>query len=379
MQKNYVLDTNILFEDKDAIKHLINGEENKIYIPMAVLFELDKLKKEKPNLVKKALIQLEEYADKLCFLDTQISPPNKYDYDIVESASFLTDATIVSNDRILRFIANACYDVKAEEYLDGKPDKVYAEEYTGIWADEIPKVPGYYYNNGKLTNWKNEIVRADHIWGVVPATEAQKVFMSAMLDEDLEIISCNSGAGFGKTYLALATALYFTFEYKKYTNIKIVRPLVESGNRIGFLPGDVNEKINQYFLPVLDLISELNEMRGASKLFNENGSLNTKKCQLIPVNFLRGANFKNTVLIIDEAQNITRDELRTILTRCGRRCKVFILGDVNQVDNPILSKENNGLNWLVTKLHGSPNYFHCCLSGKNMRGSICETILRSGL
>jgi len=383
MRKTYVIDTNVLLEDENAIKNLRNGDENDIIIPIAVLYELDKLKKEKPRLVKSALLQLEEFADIIKFTDTELNVEEHVDTDILDSIIGSTvldeNAILVSNDRLMRFIANSVYDIKSEEYIRSKPSSVVAEEITGIHGEEVPEVPGYYYSEGKLRYYNNEVVPNYKVWGVTPKTEAQKALIASILNPGLDIISCSSGAGYGKTFLALACSLYLTFEQKKYKKIKICRPLVDSSEKIGFLPGDVNEKIQQYFYPVIDLLNELTEERAVSKLYKEDGSFNARKLELVPLNFLRGANFKNCILIIDEVQNISRTELRTILTRCGKNCKVILLGDVNQVDHPRLNKVNNGLNWLVDKLYGYDNYIHIALTGKNMRGKICETILSAGL
>ncbi len=372
MQKTYVLDTNVLLDDKDCIKNLINGDENLIYIPIAVLYELDKLKIDKPGIVKRAVNQLEEYKDSISFIDTDLDLSNHVDTDILESinnSNYLPENSIlVTNDRLMRIIAEAAYEIPAQEYIRSSPEKLLAEKQSERFG----------YNEGKLVFDEKEIYPGTY-WGVSAKTESQKMLMSVLLDKEIEVIAVNSNAGMGKTFVTLACALYMAFEKKMYRRIKITRPLVHSGQDIGFLPGDLKEKIMNYFYPVLDIISDLTEQRAVSKLYTEEGELNPRKIQLTPTNYLRGANFYNDFIIIDEAQNLSRDEIRTILTRCGKGCKVVLLGDINQVDASYLSKSNNALSWCVDKLNGNKSFVNLILEGKNQRGSICDMVINSGL
>jgi len=373
MTKTYVIDTNVLMEDVDAIKNLINGEENKIIIPLTVVYELDALKIKKPGLVKKALAQLKKYEDKIEIIG--IPEPNEHkDTEILESIcswiinSYMKDPILVSNDSMMRFIAEQMHNITAQPYLRSSPKVLKAEVATSRFG----------YTEGKLS-FDAEEVYVDTCWGVSPRTDSQKKLVHAILNPDIEVISVNSAAGMGKTFVTLACALYLAFEKKRFRRIKITRPLVNSGQDIGFLPGDLNEKIANYFYPVVDIITDLTEGRNVSKLYLENGELNPRKVQLTPTNYLRGANFYNDFLIIDEAQNLSRDEIRTVLTRCGKGCKVVLLGDINQVDASYLSTENNALAWCVDKLSPYNNYLHLTLEGKNQRGSICDMIINSGL
>ena len=195
----------------------------------------------------------------------------------------------------------------------------------------------------------------------------------------LDIVTVQSVAGMGKTFISLACAFHQVFQIKKFRKILIVRPTHTLGKELGYLPGNLDEKMSPYALPILDLIEILNEVRPVSGLYKKDGTLDKKKLDIIPITYLRGTNIQDTFLIIDEVQNITRHELRTVLTRCCSNVKAVLLGDINQVDNTELNKFNNGLNWAVKKFKGQSNFAHLTLKGKTSRGPICETTIKVNL
>ncbi len=371
MIKHYVLDTNVLLTDAQAIHNLINGEENQIYIPLAVLYELDKLKKDKPVLVNQAIDQLEEYKESIEILNTDLDVSGHVDTDILNSTKYYNkyyDLVLITNDRLMRLLAYFAYSVTAQEYIKSSPEKILVEQQS----------ESFEYIKGKLC-FEKKLVKIDDCWGIIPKSESQKMLMYSILNPNKKIITVNSKAGMGKTFITLACSLYLAFEKKSYKKIKITRPLVSSGQDIGHLPGDLNEKILNYFYPVIDVLHELNDVRKISKLYKEDGVINPKKIELVPTNYLRGANFSNCILVVDEAQNLSRAEIRTLLTRCKSNCKVILLGDICQVDAHYLNKTNNALSWCVDKLSSYDLFIHHILEGKNMRGDICDMILTSGL
>jgi predicted ribonuclease YlaK len=184
------------------------------------------------------------------------------------------------------------------------------------------------------------------------------------------------------TVIALACALYETFEKHKYKKIVFVKPMFEIGNSMGFLPGDVNDKIGCYFEYALDLLLFLSDQRKATKIFDDPQNykkINEKAFKFMPLNFIRGQNLNETLLICDEFQNANKHELKSILTRCGEGTKAIILGDVDQIDNAAVNKQNNAISALVRNMLPNDKYAHIVLSGKQSRGPVCDMILNSGI
>ena len=174
-----------------------------------------------------------------------------------------------------------------------------------------------------------------------------------------------------------------TFKEKKYKKVFIFKPNMEIGQELGFLPGDVNEKMSPYFRPIRDLMEKLHDARPANRAWVDPDAteleLNRRAVEMLPINFLRGMNIDNAIVLIDEVQNISRGELRTVLSRMGENVKVICTGDVRQIDNVHLNEDNNGLNWMVKLFKGNANYGHVVLSGSKSRGPIADLVRESGL
>ena len=390
MNKTYILDTNILLEDDQCITKLRNGVENLVIIPEVVLLELDKLKRtEKKYLVTKAIKHIEENKENVEILVTNqnIKEQNSNDFqlliDIVFSVHKYNNPVLVTNDRLLRLHASLL-NVPAEPYFSSSPILSESELFSGVCKKEEKELNSFYFEPGVENPYffngeENIYVPNQDVWTIYPNSPSQKMLIYILLNKNIDLITIQSVAGMGKTFISLASAFYLTFQKKQYRKILIVRPTHMLGKDLGHLPGSLDEKMYPYALPIFDLIDILHETRQASDLYKKDGTLNKKKLDIIPINYLRGANIQDTFLIIDEVQNISRHELRTVLTRCGDNVKAVLLGDINQVDNPILNKYNNGMNWTLKKMRGRKNYAHLTLTGKTSRGPICEAVLESGL
>lgn len=183
------------------------------------------------------------------------------------------------------------------------------------------------------------------------------------------------------TILALAAAFHLVFQEKKYKKIFITKSSYDIDKELGSLPGKIDEKFAPIIRPIVDLIYKLHESRSANKLFSKDNPemFNSKTIELLPLNYVQGMNIENSILIIDEGQNLARKTMRTITTRCGENTKLFVIGDTRQVINPFINEFNNGLNWLVKLCRGKPNYGHLVLKGKTSRGPITDLILECGL
>lgn len=394
MKKNYVLDTNVLLENEKCIEILRNGEENDIFIPATVIEELDKLKrdKRKRHQVNRAIEALREYKDHVTIIKNGIqheSPDNFILKEILSNLDKIDSPIFVTNDKLLQFKAEQL-QIVSEDFKDSNPFQSDSQRYTGfVNVDEGEEFEKncFYWNDGKLhfndRYGTGTLVADKEIWKVAPRTAYQKAAMDLIVNEDIDLITIQSEAGFGKTFLALAAMFDQVFEKKNFKKIFVFKANIEIGNELGFLPGDVNEKMYPYFRPIQDLMEKLHELRIANSAWEDPQApkleLNRRKIEMLPINFLRGMNIDNSIVLIDEVQNLGREELRTILSRMGENVKVICTGDVRQIDNIHLNQENNGLNWMVKLFRGQPNYGHVVLGGNRSRGPIADLVREAGL
>lgn len=393
-KKNYVLDTNVLLENENCIEILRNGEENDIYIPATVIEELDKLKRDarKRHQVVRAVMALEEHKDhvKIIYNGTKHdSPDNFIIREIQANEDKISEPIFVTNDKLLRFKAES-QGIASEEFKDSNPFKSESQRYTGfvnVAEGEMLEKNCFYWKDGRLyfNNCYGEerSVSEDPIWTVASRTAYQRAAIELLTDPTIDLVTIQSEAGFGKTFLALASMFDQTFEKKRYKKLFIFKANISIGNDLGFLPGDVNEKMYPYFRPIQDLMEKLHELRPANRVWEEptanNLTLNRRSVEMLPINFLRGMNIDNAMVLIDEVQNLSREELRTVLSRMGDNVKVICTGDVRQIDNIHLNQDNNGLNWMVRLFKGQNNYGHVVLGGNKSRGPIADLVRESGL
>jgi PhoH-like ATPase len=394
-EKHYIVDTNVLLEDPNALFKLRNGNENSIYLPHHVLLELNKLKKDERlgHIVTEIIENLSSYPDQFKVLKAKnIAKPfsNLVDSHILKEIreSGLEKPILITNDKIMQLQA-ALYGIKSESFEDSVPFKFEEEYYTGFVKRKDEAAPNaFMYNDkGKLVFFGPEgekIIDYQHnIWNVRPRNTYQNLAMELMIHPDIDIVSIQSEAGYGKSFLALASALYLTLEKKAYNKIYMVKPMIEIGQKMGYLPGKIEEKMAPYTRYIADLILRLHNLRHAGRIFtnpDENPPrYDLKRFELLPLAYIRGMNIERSVVIIDEAQNMSRAECRALLSRMGNGVKCICLGDTNQVDNPYLSKENNGLKWIVNKFKGSKIYGHLVLKGDKSRGPITDLVIKSGL
>lgn len=394
MQKNYVLDTNVLIENPLCITSLRNGQENRIILPYTVLRELDKLKREPrvSHIVAKAISVLQDDPD-IIFL-----PPKVFDngdgygddhiLEELKDAAF-NDPILVTNDRILQLKARI-HAIASESYRDSNPFRSESQSYTGFAREGEPALANSFtWVNGQPVMNAAEGPRCidyQHcVWNVRPRNVYQNLALELMLDQSVNLVTVQSEAGYGKTFLALAAALYLALEEKDnpYRKIYLVKPVIEIGAKLGYLPGDLDEKMAPYVRYIQDLLLKLHDLRPANRIFHDseggNFRFNPKRFEILPIGFIRGMNVENAVVIIDEMQNLSRNETRALLTRMGENVKCICLGDTRQVDNPYLNESNNGLNWTVKMLKGLPGYGHIVLKGEKSRGPITDMVIKTGL
>jgi PhoH-like ATPase len=410
-----VLDTSVLLHDFDAI---VSFKEHFVAIPITVLEELDKFKigNDTKNFSAREVIRfidklsgsgsLQEWISlgkglgkfKVA-MDEQPTGLNaekvyaigKNDHKIINAALNLMEAepkrtvVLVTKDINLRIKAKAL-GVVAEDYetgkvnaqeietagkygIDGIDSEVIREIFTRGSIEEngllgAKKVTNGYYilKNGKTSSlaFYNhhtdciERIEKEFVYGIKPKNAEQAFAFHALLNPDVKLVAMQGVAGTGKTLLALASALE---QNKKFNQVILARPLVPLSNKeIGFLPGDADDKIGPYMEPLWDNLkfikSQFGENEKKYKAILEMEQ--TKRIVITPLAFIRGRSLSNIMFIIDEAQNLTPHEVKTIITRAGENTKIVFTGDVHQIDTPYLDENSNGLAYLIDRLQGQP-------------------------
>ncbi len=417
-RKTFVLDTSVLLHDHQSIT---NFGLNNVAIPITVLEELDKFKigNDTKNFSAREVIR---FIDKLSgngglqnwislgtnlgnfkiILDNHplevnaeyIYSSTKNDHKIINSALCIkenepkTEVVLVTKDINLRIKAKAL-GIQSEDYETGKvavgTDEPSSNTIEHIDSEIIRQIftkgkidedgvlgnkktnNGYYIlKNGKSSSlavynqWSDQIERIEKefIYGVKPKNAEQAFALNALMNERIKLVALQGVAGTGKTLLALASALE---QNKQYHQIILARPIVPLSNKdIGFLPGDANDKVGPYMEPLWDNLKFIKAQFGENEKkhkaiieMEEQG-----KIVITPLAFIRGRSFSNIMFIIDEAQNLTPHEVKTIITRAGENTKIVFTGDVNQIDTPYLDENSNGLAYLIDKLKGQELFAH---------------------
>jgi PhoH-like ATPase len=208
-------------------------------------------------------------------------------------------------------------------------------------------------------------------YGIVPKNAEQSFAMHALLDDSLPLVTLTGKAGTGKTLLALAAALEVR---KKYHQILLTRPVVPLSNKdIGFLPGDVDSKLKPYMQPLYDNLGVIRCQftENSTMAKNLQRMIDDGKLTIEPLAYIRGRSLVKKYMIVDEAQNLTPHEVKTIITRAGEGTKIVFTGDVDQIDHPYLDRNSNGLSSLIDKMQGQQLYSHVDLQ-KGERSELAE-------
>ncbi len=431
--KLFVLDTNVVLHDAGCID---NFEENDIAIPITVLEELDKFKRGSEDIhfqAREFLRMLDAVTGPLLSeegasrgdglgnirvvlggpLDDRIYTAflqDSPDHRILNTTLRLTRenaeraVVLVSKDINLRMKAKSL-GMQAEDY---EADKVKNMEklYTGkrivehchadqidllyngrgfVPQDEIDQVEEPMANeNFVLRNGSRSAlatfsandkmfrrVDKNQAYGIQPRNAEQAFALTALLNDQVRLVTIAGKAGTGKTLLALAAALESRARYRQ---ILLARPIVPLSNRdLGYLPGDIQEKLDPYMQPLFD---NLNVIRGQFKENDQNAlrirdMLDKEKLVITPLSYIRGRSLQKMFFIIDEAQNLTPHEVKTVITRAGERTKIVLTGDLQQIDQPYLDALSNGLSHLINRMTGQPLYAHITLE-KGERSELAD-------
>lgn len=226
-----------------------------------------------------------------------------------------------------------------------------------ILKSEKNSVLGYY----NPTDDAVEKVEKQTVYGIKPKNAEQTFAMHAMLNPEIKLVSINGVAGTGKTLLALASALE---QRRNFKQIYLARPIVPLSNKdIGYLPGDIKSKLNPYMEPLWDNLKFIqHQFRENDKEFTRiTDMVNQEKLMITPLAYIRGRSLSNIFFIVDEAQNLTPHEVKTIITRAGENTKIIFTGDIYQIDTPYLDSQSNGLSYLIDRIKDHPMFAHITL------------------
>jgi len=420
-RKIFVLDTNVLLHDYKSIH---NFDEHDIVVPITVLEELDRFKKGNDIInfhAREFTRELDKLSGDKLFngglslgrgkgklsictgqqASEQLStsfPENTPDHRILAIAEYLhlkngesRPVILITKDINLRMKAKSL-GIMAQDYhndmvqniddiyenvksSDVPDDMIISDMYESmegvpVKRFKLPKPPlahqyfifrnnsksglGHYDPFNKVVNR----VEKTRTYGIDPRNAEQTFALDALLRPEVQLVALTGKAGTGKTLLALAAAIH---QRKMYTQIFLARPIVPLGNRdIGYLPGDVDEKIGPYMQPLFDNLSVIKQkFKVQSKEHSRIEEMQqTEKLLITPLAYIRGRSLSRVFFIVDEAQNLTPHEVKTIITRAGEGTKMIFTGDIQQIDSPYLDTKSNGLTYLADRMKGQDIFAH---------------------
>lgn len=433
--KNYILDTNVLLHDPDA---LMNFQDNHVLLPIEVIEEIDKFKREttergqNARTVSRMLDQLRSrgslsdgvplerggqlriiFASQFPTTAGAVIGPGGISHTSVDNRILhlalaihreepQTPTILVTKDINLRLKADA-FGLLAEDY---ETDRVNLRDlYTGMFELVVPpaklaefrsqgefalpagpvRAPNEYCTLTAEGDPKRTVLgRVDatgrrlvplhevqNVWGIKPRNREQHFALDALLDERVRLVSLMGKAGTGKTLLALAAGLKRTVVDREFRRLVVARPTISMGKELGFLPGTLEEKLSPWMQPIhdaLELLGDLNmghENRRAADL------LRTGVIVVEALSYIRGRSIASQFMIVDEAQNLTPLEAKTILTRVGHGTKIVLTGDPYQIDNPYVDASSNGFTYVVNRFRDQAISAHIELS-RGERSELAE-------
>jgi PhoH-like ATPase len=428
--KNYVLDTNVLLHDPHS---LLNFQDNAVLIPIEVIEEIDRFKRESTERGQnaRAVSRLLDGFRGQGRLSEGVGLPNGGRLRIVfhrhngngqiaigdntvdgrivavtrdlQQADPGTPTILVTKDINLRVKADAL-GLQAEDY---ESDHVLLKDlYTGMFElttspeqvatfrakGEIalngsgPRCPNEYCALLEGTNPKRAALAKvdptgaklvpildarEGVWGIKPRNREQHFAFDALIDDRIKLVTLMGKAGTGKTLLAIAAGLKKTVADREYRRLVVARPTISMGRELGFLPGTLEEKLDPWMQPIHDALEMLSDLNMGHDQRRATDLMRSGMIVVEALSYIRGRSIANQFMIIDEAQNLTPLEVKTIVTRVGAGTKIIFTGDPYQIDNPYVDSSSNGFNYVVSKFRPEAIAAHIELQ-KGERSELAE-------
>jgi len=425
MIKRYILDTCVLLQDPNAMFHF---EDNEVIIPIGVIEELDRFKKESNELGRNARAvsreldtlrltgDLREGVPLACGGKLKVSyngnlnsfyKEDNVDLHVIHIAqeTVKRDSTIpciiVSRDVNVRIRANAL-GLLAEDYKHDKVEEdqidagftelecpidiidLLSKEETLI-VDQFDLFKGYYPNHyfniknaegkrgilGKISSDGLSIVKVNTPNGglpVRPRNREQTFVLDALLDPNINLVAVSGKAGCGKTLLCVAAGFHLTCNKGEYEKFLVSRPVFPMGKDLGFLPGTVDEKLDPWMQPIYDAFDVINKGKSVD---GRKMVMESHKIKVEPLTYIRGRSIHRQFVLIDESQNLSQLEVKTIITRAGEGTKIVFTGDIEQIDNPYIDKYSNGLTAVIEAFKSSGIAAHIVMT-RGVRSALAE-------
>jgi len=432
VKKNYILDTNVLLHDPNS---LLKFDDNNVLLPIEVIEEIDRFKRESSELGQnaRAVSRMLDGFRGAGRLSEGVGLPNGGQLRIIfEKANGATNGhtpfgngsvdnrilqlafnikktspkgqtVLVSKDINLRIKADAL-GLLAEDYEN---DRVFIKDlYTGMIEVKVhpDKITSFRNNgelelNGGIQYFPNEyctlldeanpkkaaLAKVDAsgkklvpiidcregVWGIKPRNREQHFAFDALLDDRVKLVTLMGKAGTGKTLLAMAAGLKRTVLDREFRRLVVARPTISMGKELGFLPGSLEEKLAPWMQPIHDALEMLSDLNMGQEHRRSGDLMRSGSIVVEALSYIRGRSIANQFMIIDEAQNLTPLEAKTIITRVGSGTKVVFTGDPYQIDNPYVDSSSNGFNYLVSRFRSQAVAAHIELQ-KGERSELAE-------
>jgi PhoH-like ATPase len=427
--KNYILDTNVILHDPNSVLHF---QENSVLLPIEVIEEIDRFKRESTErgANARAISRLLDSLRSRGHLSDGVTLESGGQLRIIFTKETLKGAarsTLNVDDRILqlalqikkskprqptilvtkdinlRLKADAL-GLHAEDYETDhiRPQDLYSgsfeivldpnqiaefrkqnhfpipptqktrpREYCTITDSTNPKRTALAKVDATGTRLVPILEAKEGIWGVHPRNREQRFAFDALLDDQIKLITLMGKAGTGKTLIAMAAGLLRTVVHREFRRLVIARPTISVGKELGFLPGTLEEKLTPWMQPIQDALDMLNDLNMGHDQRRVPDLVRSGTIVLEPLSYIRGRSIANQFMVIDEAQNLTPLEVKTIITRVGHGTTIVFTGDPYQIDNPYVDFSSNGFTYLVTRFREEALSAHVELQ-KGERSDLAE-------
>ena len=423
-RKTFVIDTNVLIHKPDAITSF---RDNEVVVPLWVLEELDKLKTysdEKGRNARHAIRFLDELSrrgplnrgvkmDNGSTLRVVMTTPEEIPADLREESAdnkiLLAALSLQKENHHVFFVSKdinarvkaAALGIKAVDYEKQKVD--IRDLYSGYRLADASEETAEDLRLAGVIPWKEELHPNEYVLlnvsgsdesiitrhnrdsgnlellqdegppisGIDPLNKIQRIAFDLLLDDSIQLVTLVGKAGTGKTLLAIASGLHKVIEEGAYSRVLVTRPVVPFGKDIGYLPGAKEEKLSHWMQPLFDNLEFILSVYRREKLKTVDALLQSKMVEIEALTYIRGRSLPNQYIIIDEAQNLSPHEIKTIVSRAGEETKVVLTGDPYQIDSPYLDSNSNGLTYLVETFKNQGIFGHVALE-KSERSPLAE-------